>query len=323
MPLKELLLESYPDDDSSEGGFMDQEKSTNESEISAWEAWKIAIRPHTLPAAVAPVIVGWGIAYSQGGFLLLPALAALLCALLLQITSNLVNDVMDFKKGADTSQRQGFQRVTQSGLLTPRQMWTGISLVIALTALAGSYLIWLRGLYALLIGVLALLFAVLYTAGPFSLAYHGLGDIFVMLFFGFAGLCGTVYVILGWVPPVSWVLAFNMGALITAILVVNNVRDVNSDRAAGRRNIPVVFGLSAAYWEFRLLLGLAYLTLIPTAILTRMPFILLPLATIPLAIRLNRNLVSLNGTALNPVLGRTAQLALFYAILAAVGFLLS
>jgi 1,4-dihydroxy-2-naphthoate octaprenyltransferase len=290
---------------------------------TSWQAWMIAIRPHTLPAAAAPVIVAWSITYQQGGFSLPPALAALVCALLLQITSNLVNDVMDFKKGADRSGRQGFQRVTQDGLLSPRQVWTGIALVIFLAVAAGSYLVWLRGIWALLIGGLAIVFAVAYTAGPFSLAYHGLGDLFVMVFFGFAGLCGTVYAILGWVPAISWLFAFNMGALITAILVVNNVRDVESDRAAGRKNIPVVYGLETAYWEFRTLVGLPYITLIPAAILTGQPLLLLPWLTLPLALHLAADLARNKGTELNPVLGQTAQLALYYGLLLAVAISLS
>lgn len=282
----------------------------------------IAIRPHTLPAAAAPVIVAWSIAYQQGGFGLVPALACLVCALLLQITSNLVNDVMDFKKGADSSARQGFPRVTQAGLLSPRQVWTGIAVVILLAAAAGSYLIWLRGWWALLIGGLAILFAIAYTAGPFSLAYHGLGDLFVMVFFGFAALCGSVYAILGVVPAISWLYAFNMGSLITAILVVNNVRDVESDRMAGRKNLVVVFGLEAAYWEYRLLLISPYLTLIPAAILIGNPFILLPWLTLPLALSLLSELLRKVGVGLNPVLGKTAQLALYYGIVLALGIIL-
>ena len=283
----------------------------------------IAIRPHTLPAAAAPVIVAWSIAYQQGGFNLPPALACLACALLLQITSNLVNDVMDFKKGADSSARQGFQRVTQSGLLSSRQVWTGIVVVILLAAAAGSYLIWLRGWWALFIGGLAILFAIAYTAGPFSLAYHGLGDLFVMVFFGFAALCGTVYAILGEVPAISWLYAFNLGSLITAILVVNNVRDVESDRLAGRKNLVVLWGLDAAYWEFRILLISPYLTLILAVILTRQSFVLLPWLTLPLALRLIGELVQKDGKALNPVLGKTAQLALLYGILLALGIILA
>jgi 1,4-dihydroxy-2-naphthoate octaprenyltransferase len=267
--------------------------------------------------------VAWSIALQAEQFLIMPALAALLCAVLLQITSNLVNDVVDFQKGADTSQRQGFQRAAQSGLLTARQLWTGIGIVISLTAAGGIYLVWLRGFGILILGSLSILFAVAYTAGPFPLAYNGLGDLFVWLFFGFAGLGGTVYVILGRIPTISWVMAFNIGALITAILVVNNVRDVESDRKAGRKNIPVTLGLTAAYWEYRLLLGLSYLTLLPTAFLARQPFLLLPLLTIPLAINLAGDLVKLSGAALNDVLGRTARLALIYALLLAGGFILS
>jgi 1,4-dihydroxy-2-naphthoate octaprenyltransferase len=269
------------------------------------------------------VIVAWSIALQAGQFLILPALAALLCAVLLQITSNLVNDVVDFQRGADTSKRKGFQRAAQSGLLSTRQLWTGIGIVIAVTVAGGLYLVWLRGFGVLLLGILSILFAVAYTAGPFPLAYNGLGDLFVWLFFGFAGLAGTVYVILGRVPAISWVMAFNIGALITAILVVNNVRDVESDRLAGRKNIPISLGLTAANWEYRLLLGLSYLTLLPSAFLTSQPFLLLPLLTIPMAFNLAGDLVRFSGAALNEVLGRTARLAFMYALLLAVGFIFS
>lgn len=290
---------------------------------SKLSAWWMAIRPHTLPAAIAPVLVAWGIAYKQDSFLLVPALAAILCALMLQIVSNLVNDVMDFKKGADTKERLGFKRVTQSGLLSAREVWSGVGVFVFLAILAGSYLIWLRGIWVLVIGVLSILSAIAYTAGPYPLAYNGFGDIFVLIFFGFVSLCGSVFVIAGSIDTISWVMAFNMGALITAILVVNNVRDVESDRKAGRRNIPVVFGLDAAFWEYRILVSLPYVLIIISAITTGQYFILLPLLTVFKAIILIRDIRILKGAKLNPVLGRTAQLVLQFGLLLTLGFFLS
>jgi 1,4-dihydroxy-2-naphthoate octaprenyltransferase len=290
---------------------------------SRLQAWWMAIRPHTLPAAVAPVIVAWSITIQQGAFEFLPALAVVACALLLQITSNLVNDVVDFRKGADSARRQGFQRVTQSGLLSSRQVWTGTIVVIILTVLLGLYLVWLRGWPVLVMGSLAIGFALAYTAGPYPLAYHGLGEIFVLIFFGFAAVSGTVYVIMGSVPPFSWAASLMMGALITAILVVNNIRDVESDREAGRKNFPVVFGLEAACWEYRSLLALPYLLLAATGWISRELAWLLPLLSAPFAVQLMIDIRKETGPALNPVLARTARLALLFGLLLAGGIILA
>jgi|APSaa5957512576_1039674.scaffolds.fasta_scaffold00053_47 1,4-dihydroxy-2-naphthoate polyprenyltransferase len=283
----------------------------------------MAIRPHTLPAAISPVIVAWSITYQQKSFSLLPALAAMFSALMIQIISNLVNDVMDFNKGADTEQRQGFKRVTQSGLLSQKEVWGGVVLAIILAFLAGSYLIWLRGYWVLLIGVISILSSIAYTAGPFPLAYNGFGDLFVLIFFGFVNLCGSVFVIMSTIPSISWVMAFNMGALITAILVVNNIRDIESDRKAGRRNIPIVYGLKVAFWEYRALIILPYILLLFTAIFSRQFFLLMPFLSFPFAIQLLRDLPKTKGAQLNKILGQTAQLVLRYGVLLAIGFLLS
>ncbi|MBT3240649.1 MAG: 1,4-dihydroxy-2-naphthoate polyprenyltransferase [Chloroflexi bacterium] len=286
-------------------------------------SWWMAIRPHTLPAAISPVIVAWSITYQQKSFSLLPALAAMFSALMIQIISNLVNDVMDFNKGADTEQRQGFKRVTQSGLLSQKEVWGGVVLAIILAFLAGSYLIWLRGYWVLLIGVISILSSIAYTAGPFPLAYNGFGDLFVLIFFGFVNLCGSVFVIMSTIPSISWVMAFNMGALITAILVVNNIRDIESDRKAGRRNIPIVYGLKVAFWEYRALIILPYILLLFTAIFSRQFFLLMPFLSFPFAIQLLRDLPKTKGAQLNKILGQTAQLVLRYGVLLAIGFLLS
>ena len=282
----------------------------------------MAIRPHTLPAAISPVLVAWSIAWQQEQFILLPALAALLVSLLVQIISNLVNDVMDYYKGADTEKRTGFQRVTQSGLLSPKEVWAGVVLCILLAGAAGGYIIWLRGSWALALGIFSILSAIAYTAGPFPLAYNGFADIFVFIFFGLVNLCGSVFAIMGNVPAISWLAAANMGALITTILVVNNIRDRESDRLAGRRNIVVLFGKNTALWEYRILTILPYLSLIAAALWTQNWRLLLPWLTAVEAIKLNKALAVEDGAALNPVLGRTAQFVLHYGLLLAIGFLL-
>lgn len=210
----------------------------------------LASRPKTLPAAISPVLVGWGIAIGIEGFQLLPALAALLCAVLIQIGTNLVNDVVDYQKGADTSERLGPVRVTHTGLLTPRQVWRGVFITFGLAALVGLYLVFDAGWPVLVIGGASILAGFLYTVGPYSLTNIGLGDLFVMLFFGFVAVCGTVFVVAGSGPLSAWLSALGVGALVTNILVVNNTRDMETDRQTGRKNIPVLFGRKGGKIEF-------------------------------------------------------------------------
>ena len=216
------------------------------------------------PLPVLIVVVGAGVAYAEGAFAnhilrLLPLLAALLIAVLLQVGANLVNDVADFERGTDTGERLGPTRVTQTGLLTPKQVWLFAALTFGVAALAGLYLVILSGWVALVIGVFSILAAYLYSVGPAPMAQYGFGDLFVWIFFGYTGVCGTVYVLLGWVPAAAWLAATGVGALVTAILVVNNIRDIQTDKQAGRRNIPVVLGRRAGEIEYGLLLGCAAL----------------------------------------------------------------
>jgi 1,4-dihydroxy-2-naphthoate octaprenyltransferase len=291
--------------------------------LSFLQRWMLAIRPKTLPAAVAPVVLGWSIAAATGRFEWLPALAAMVCSLMFQIGANLVNDVVDFSKGADTNQRTGPTRVTQTGLLTSGQVWGGVWLTFGVAALAGAYLTWQSGWVVLWLGLASILAAIIYTAGPFPLAYHGLGDLFVMVFFGFAAVCGTVYVVSGTLPVTAWFGAVAAGALTVNILVVNNIRDIETDRTAGRRNIAIVFGRSAAAWEYALMLVVAY-AVPPVLICKGMAsyWALIPLLSLPQGIKLWSILRGdLSGQALNPILGKTAQLLLAYCALLAVGLL--
>lgn len=285
--------------------------------------WLLAARPKTLPAAVSPVIVGCAVAWTEGGFAPLPALAAFAVALLLQIGANFANDVADFHRGADSAARLGPTRVTQSGLVSPRQVAAATAVVLALAAVPGLYLVWLGGPLLALLGILAVLSAVAYTAGPLPFGYLGLGEVFVFLFFGPVAVIGTTYVMTGSVTALAALASVPMGSLITAILVVNNLRDIETDRAAGKRTLAVRIGRSATRWEYALLLTVAYLTpLILWLSGLSAPWPILAWATLPLTGVLVRQLWSASGRALNPVLGGTARLCLWFAIAFSVGLVL-
>lgn len=292
--------------------------------LTSIQRWWLAIRPRTLPAAASPVLIGWALAWVNGAFRLLPAVIILLCALLLQILANLVNDVADFQKGTDKSGRLGPTRVTQSGLLSVRAVWTGAVVVALLAAAGGLYLAFFRGWLVLVIGAVALICAVLYTVGPFAFEDFGLGDLAAFSFFGFVTVCTTTYILLGHLVPLSWMGGLGAGALVTAILVVNNVRDIQSDTHAGRKNIPVRWGRKAGEIEYTLMMIIAYLA-VCVAVLAGWggAWILLPLISIPRAMLLVRQIRSLPaGPGFNLLLAHTAQLVLIYCVLFALGILL-
>jgi 1,4-dihydroxy-2-naphthoate polyprenyltransferase len=283
-------------------------------------AWVLAARPATLTAALVPVLVGTAVAQVSGGFRAGPALAALFGAFCLQITSNFANDVFDAEKGADTHERLGPTRAVQSGLLTPREVRVGLSITIALALLAGVYLTVVAGWPVVVIGLCSILSAVAYTGGPFPLGYHGLGDVFVMIFFGFVAVCGTVFVQTGAVPPLAWLASVPVGAIATAVLVVNNVRDRETDVKAGKRTLAVRFGRRAGVAEYAALLLIAYAA--PAAAIALFgcsPWVLLPIASLPVAVRLARTLATTEGKPLNACLTGTAKLLLLYGVLFAAG----
>jgi len=286
--------------------------------------WWLAIRPRTLPAATAPVFIGLAVAFSQGYFYWLPALVILLCALLLQILANLVNDVADFQKGTDKSGRLGPTRVTQSGLLTARQVWTGAGVVVFVALLGGGYLIIVGGWPVLAMGAAAIISAVLYTVGPYALEDYGLGDLFALIFFGFVAVCGTTYILAGQLFPLSWVGGLGAGALVTDILVVNNVRDMDSDRRSGRKNIPVCWGRRAGEVEYLLMIIAAYTAPVGAVLLGwAAPWLLLVLLSLPRAGYLWHQLRTLPiSPGFNRLLAQTAQLVLLYCLLFAAGVLL-
>jgi 1,4-dihydroxy-2-naphthoate octaprenyltransferase len=286
-------------------------------------AWLIALRPATLPAAVAPVALGSAVAHACGGFRLGPAAAALAGALLLQILANLSNDLFDYEKGADTEERLGPTRAVQSGLLSPARVRTGVLFTIGLSLIVGLYLTMVAGPAIVAIGIASILAALAYTGGPYPLGYNGLGEVFVIVFFGFVAVCGTAFVQLGRVPLLAWWAALPPGLLASAILVVNNLRDRSTDVRAGKRTLAVRWGRRAAVIEYGALLTAAYLPpmVVTTSGLVGWPA-LAPLATLPLAYRLVSRVRVEEGRCLNRRLVGTAQLMLGFALLFAGGMVL-
>ena len=290
--------------------------------VSQFEAWILAIRPKTLPAAAASVVMGSAIAFVDGQFDFWPALAALSGSLLLQIISNVANDLYDFKRGADAGERLGPIRVTQAGLLTPDQVQRGLYMLIGLALVIGIYLVFQAGWPILVLGLAAILSAIAYTGGPFPLAYHGLGDLFVFLFFGLAATAGTYFVQVGSVTPLVWWMACAMGCLIVAILVVNNLRDIDSDRSAGKRTLAVLLGANGARLEYVLcILGAYTIPLLTWAFGMTPIWGWLMFLSAPIAWRCIKVVFTDSGRALNKALARTGQLGLVYAVLFSIGII--
>jgi len=282
----------------------------------------MAARPATLPAAIAPVAVGVACAYAAGGFRAGPAAAAAAGALLLQIAANFANDVFDYEKGADRADRLGPPRAVQSGLLSPAAMRRGLWVALAAALGVGIYLAAVAGWPVVALGLAAIAAAVAYTGGPFPLGYHGLGDLMVLVFFGFAAVCGTAFVQTGAVPAAAVVASIPVGALATAILVVNNLRDREGDAASGKRTLAVRLGARGARIEYAALLAAAYAVPIASALWSRAPILAAPLLTAPWALRLGGAVWRRDGAALNPCLPATARLLLASSLIwaAAIAF---
>ncbi len=289
--------------------------------MSRARAWLHAARVPTLAAALVPVAVGTALAARDHAFRLGPALAALWGAVFIQIGTNLVNDSGDFGRGADGGERLGPPRALAMGWLTLSEVRAGILVSFLLAALAGIYLAAAAGWPVVLIGIASIAAGVAYTAGPWPLAYHGLGDIFVFVFFGAVAVCGTYYVETRTLSADAALASIPVGALATAILVVNNLRDLDGDRAAGKRTVAVRVGRLGARVEYLALLGAAYLT--PAFLFaTRRAgaWALLPLLTIPLALAEGRRVLEReDGPSLNAALFGTARLHVLFGLLFAAG----
>lgn len=304
------------------------------TEVTRRRAWVIAARPQTLPAAAAPVVVGVGLALADGVFAPLPALAALVGAALIQVGTNFANDYYDAIQGADTDDREGFTRVVASGLIEPAEVKRAMWLTFAAAIGVGTYLVAVGGVPILVIGLASVAAGIAYTGGPYPLGYHGLGDLFVFVFFGVIAVTGTYYVqaaalLSGWFPLgipdgtvalAAVVASLPIAALSTNILVVNNLRDREEDASTGKRTLAVRFGYRFARAEYLAMLAVAYLA--PLWFVARGDGLgaLLPLVTLPLAAAVARTvLTETSGEALNPALESTGKLLAAYAVAFAVG----
>ena len=284
-------------------------------------AWLVAVRPRTLPAAVGPVLVGLGVGIAQGAFDALIALACLAVALLLQVAANLSNDLFDHRSGADAADRLGPARAAASGLLSERDLAVGTAICLGAAGLVGLVLVARGGPLLLVLGALCMVLAVAYTGGPFPYGYRGLGEVAVFLTFGVLAVAGTAFLQTGAWSALAIAASVLPGCLVTAILVVNNLRDIGPDTRARKVTLAVRFGARFARLEYLVLLVVAY-TVPPVLVVTGAVHVaaVLPLASIPIALPLLGE-VSREGDPrrLNPVLAGTARLGLVACVLFAVG----
>jgi 1,4-dihydroxy-2-naphthoate octaprenyltransferase len=290
---------------------------------SAWGAWYLAVRPATLSAAVSPVLVGTAAAAARDHFRPAVFIAALCASILIQIGSNLANDVFDFEKGADTESRLGPPRVTATGVMTPQQVRNGMLLAFGGAAAIGVYLSFVGGWPILAIGAICILFAVLYTGGPYPLGYYGLGDAAVFVCFGMLAVLGSYYLQADSLNAVAWGAVIPVGFIVTAILVVNNLRDIDTDREAHKHTLGVLLGDHLTRVEYAVLIIGAYLSMPLLMAAGSGPWVWLSWLSLPLALPDLRAVIGgTKGRALNPVLKHTSRLHLAFGGLLALGLLL-
>jgi len=287
--------------------------------------WIDAARPRTLPAAAAPVIMGTALAVGDGGFHAAAAAAAMLGAVLIQIAANYANDYYDYLKGADTGERIGPQRATQAGLVAPRQMRFATAAVLFLAALPGLYLVYRGGWPILVVGILSMLFAVLYTGGPLPLGYIGVADAFVLVFFGPVAVAGTYYVQTQTVGLIPLLAGLAPGLISTAILTVNNLRDIEQDGRAGKKTLAVRFGITFARWEYLLSISAAIITVPPCLCILeggRWGSLAAWFMIFPACRTIQTVFKKRDGAILNACLAATGKILLGFSLLFSAGWLL-
>ena len=290
---------------------------------SKFESWVLASRPRTLLAAVVPVMVGSALAISQNKFTLILSLIALICSILIQVGTNFTNDLYDYLKGTDKEDRIGPRRVLVSGLISKSEMKIGIITVFGFAFLLGLYLVYAAGIVILIIGVVSIIAGLAYTAGPYPLAYNGLGDVFVFAFFGIVGTTGTYFLHLHEFSLLSLLASVPAGALITNILVVNNYRDIEEDREANKYTLAVKLGKKFTRFQFINSITISYLILF--IIYFKYDFtywIFLPLISLPVAAKLITMLHKLEGKDLNKTLELSAKYAALFGLLFSLGLIL-
>ena len=291
--------------------------------VSKLQTWLLASRPKTLLAAVVPVMVGSALAISMKKFYLTYSIVALLCSILIQIGTNFTNDLYDYLKGSDTIKRKGPRRVLATGLISVSEMRLAIILVFGLTFVLGLYLVYSSGILILWVGILSIFAGIIYTAGPFPLAYNGLGDLFVFIFFGIVGTMGTYYLHTQEISIIAFIVSLPVGALITNILIVNNYRDIEEDREANKKTLTVILGRTFSRWQYIFLIMISYLTsFIMYLNFNYKLWIFLPMLTIPISIILIKMLYTLKGQELNKTLELSAKFAGIYGLLLSIGLIL-
>jgi len=288
------------------------------------KTWLLASRPKTLWAAVSPVLMGTAMAYADGLWHWPSAAAALLCAILIQIGTNFANDYFDYLKGADSTERIGPKRATQAGLVKPDAMRNAFIIAFGIAMLLGLYLVWRGGWIIVLIGSVSIFLGIIYTATRYALAYTGLADLFVLIFFGPVAVGGTYYVQALDINVIVLIAGLSPGLISTAILTVNNLRDVNQDRAAGRKTLAVRFGESFAKIEYLLVIAAACLMPLVLHYLTRANFyVVFSAFTFLLAIPAIRTVYSYKeARALNAVLANTGKLLLIFSLAFSIGWII-
>jgi 1,4-dihydroxy-2-naphthoate octaprenyltransferase len=286
--------------------------------------WILAARPKTLVAGIIPVFLGSALAAHVGGFQAGVLWAALLGALAIQIGTNYINDASDFERGADTEERLGPARMAASGHLSPRALYRSSVLCFLFAFLAGSYLVLQAGPAILLIGLFSIFFAIIYTAGPFPLAYLGLGDIFVLIFFGIIAVMGTYF---SHVREISWpafFLSLATGFHGVALIAVNNLRDIPTDIKVGKRTLCVRMGDAVSRRYYAALLFLPYLCWLPVAYKMPIWWILLPALSLPLAFKNRKTVFQIQERRkFNGLLAKTAALQLLFGLLASFSLVMS
>ena len=291
----------------------------------ALRLWIIAARPRTLPAAIAPVLVGTALAGTEDVFRPLAFVCALIGSVFIQIGTNLSNDYSDARRGADTEDRLGPVRVTAGGLMPPKQVLVGTYVAFGIAVAAGAYLIAIAGWQLLVVGAASILAGVLYTGGPRPYGYEGLGELFVFLFFGVVAVVGSYYVQTEDLSWIAFALSVPVGLLVSAILVVNNVRDIETDRRAGKRTLAVRLGRDRARTLFATMIGVAFVVPIVVWLAGGLSaWLLLTLAAFPLVPPLVRTVYTRSdGPSLNRALAHTGRLVAVFSLLLAAAELLS
>ncbi|ACF46627.1 1,4-dihydroxy-2-naphthoate polyprenyltransferase [Prosthecochloris sp. ZM] len=290
---------------------------------SHYQAWMMAVRPKTLPAGAVPVLLGTALAYTDGFFRPLPALVALICALGIQIATNFINEIYDFRKGADSGERLGPTRTVAAGLITEKTMIAASVSLLVSVFLLGLYLVWIGGWVILAIGLFSMLFAWAYTGGPYPIAYSGLGDLFVFIFFGLVAVGGTYFVQAREVTFPVMTAAIAPGVFSVNILLCNNIRDIETDRKVGKMTLPArIGGANARQLYFGLTL-VAYFVPIWMWMTGYSSMVMLSWLSLPLALVQVRKLFKSEGRALNDVLAATGKVMTLHALLLSAGLLLT